>query len=44
MLSGFAFDGPIPVKNAKGTITSGLIGVGGTIESFGPLNVKIRKK
>jgi hypothetical protein len=43
-LDGFAFDGPIPVKNGKGTITSGLIGIGNTVESFGPLDVKIRKK
>jgi hypothetical protein len=27
-LNGFAFDEPIPVKNGKGTVTSGLIGVG----------------
>lgn len=47
-LTGFSFDGPFQVKNGKGTITSGLIGLtspsGGPVESFGPLNVKIRKK
>ena len=47
-LTGFVFTGPIPVKNGKGTVTNGLLGLntpsGFIVESYGPLDVKIRKK
>jgi hypothetical protein len=47
-LTGFVFPGPVPVKNGKGTVTNGVLGLntpsGFVIENYGPLDVKIRKK
>jgi hypothetical protein len=46
--TGFVFAGPIPVKNGKGTVTNGALGLetpsGFVVVNYGPLDVKIRKK